>query len=98
MKFKNAAYGEKTLEVKVRFWTSDIVPGKGAYKKKHAKTSGMVYMDKNESRGIEPGPSRDFHSLMGLPKAIEELFIDHGITLHPGPVMKKYISPKPALR
>jgi len=93
---KAASHGDKMIEVKVRFWTNNIVEP-GLVLPKHAWTSGMVRMERNDSHGIKPGRPRPFHSLLDVGKAIEATLIAHGIELHPSRAMKKYLSDREAV-
>jgi len=88
---REAKYGEKMIEVKVRFWTDEIAEGEGQIKPKHAWTAGMVRMHRNKSHGIIPKDTRPFNSLMELPSVIEKVLIEHRIKLHPVYKMAKYI-------
>lgn len=86
-----AKYGEKMIEVKIRFWTNEIADKKGSIVPKHAWTSGVVRIERNESHGIEPGYPRPFNSLMEIPSLIEKVLIQHGIKLHCDRKMEKYV-------
>jgi hypothetical protein len=87
-----AKHGEKMIEVKIRFWTNDITPEAGKILPKHAWSHGVVRMEPNKSHGIIPGDPRPFNSLMDVASVIEEVLIQHGITLHRSPKMGKYFS------
>ena len=87
-----ATQGEKMIEVKIRFWTNDIAPNKGDIIPKHAWASGVVRMERNNTHGIEPKNPKPFHSLLDVGAIIEKVLIEHGIMLHPGKKMKKYIA------
>ena len=89
---KEAKYGEKMIEVKVRFWTNDIAKGEGQIKPKHAWTSGVIRMERNESHDVIPMYPRPFNSLMEVPAVIEKVLVEHGITLHLDRKMRKYIT------
>ncbi len=89
-----AAQGEKMIEVKLRFWTNDIASAKGKIVPKHGWTSGVVRMERNRSHGIEPGSPKPFHSLLDVGAVIEQVLIDHGVSLHPSRRMVKYIKPE----
>lgn len=91
-KDKKADFGEKMIEVKVRFWTNKIAPKKGNIVPKHAWTSGMVRMERNFAHGIMPQKPKPFHSLMDITAVIEKVLIAHGVELHPSRVSKKYLS------
>jgi hypothetical protein len=87
----SAKHGEKMIEVKIRFWTNDIAPKKGQILKKHGLTAGVVRMEPNHSHGITPGRPRPFHTLLDVGSVIEKVLIEHGIVLHPGRRMSKYV-------
>ena len=88
---REAKYGERMLEVKVRFWTDGIAEGEGRIMPKHAWTSGVVRMQHNESHGISPKYPIPFNSLMELPQVIERVLIQHGIKLHRIGKTAKYV-------
>lgn len=88
---REAKYGERMLEVKVRFWTDGIVKGEGQIMPKHAWTSGVVRMQHNKSHGISPEYPIPFNSLMELPQVIERVLIQHRIKLHRSSKMAKYV-------
>lgn len=86
-----AKQGEKMIEVKIRFWTNKISPDKGKVLPKHARTSGVVRMERNKTHGITPSNPKPFHSLLDVGAVIEKMLIEHKIVLHPGRQMQKYI-------
>ena len=88
---REAKQGQKMIEIKLRFWTNDIA-GKGKIRPKHAWSGGVVRIERNPSHGIVPGSPLPFHSLLDVGGVIEKLLIQHGIVLHPGTRMRKYIS------
>lgn len=88
---REAQRGERTIEVKVRFWTNDIAEGEGRIYPKHAWGEGVVGMERNKVHGISPQSPVIFRSLMDLPAAIEKVLIQHGITVHPSTRMRKYL-------
>jgi hypothetical protein len=88
-----AKHGEKMIEVRVRFWTDHLSP-KGTVRPKHARTSGVVYMERNKAHGIEPLKPKTFNSLLDLGKAIEQTLKKHGVVLHISRGMKRYVSPE----
>lgn len=75
-------YGEKMVEVKVRFWTDEMASTEGYIVPKHAWTAGVVRMERNNSHRIVPHNPRPFNSLMEIPAAIEKVLVQHGIKLH----------------
>lgn len=87
---QEAKHGQKMIEVKVRFWTNNIADGEGKIVPKHAWTSGVVRMDKNNSHGIDPGKPVPFNSLLDVGTAIEKALIEHEIVLHTSTRMRKY--------
>jgi hypothetical protein len=48
---KEAAQGEKMIEIKIRFWTDEIAAEPGKIVPKHAWTSGVVRIERNPSHG-----------------------------------------------
>jgi len=87
-----ASHGERMIEVKLRFWTNGIARGDGRVRPKHAWSGGVVRMERNETHGIKPKSPKPFHSLLDVGAAIEKVLIQHGIHLHPGSRMRKYVS------
>jgi hypothetical protein len=88
---REAAHGEKMIEVKIRFWTNDLADGKGKIRPKHAWGSGVVRIERNPSHGVTPQEPLIFNSLAEIPEKIEKVLIDHGITIHRSDRMKKYM-------
>lgn len=88
---RESKYGEKMIEVKVKFWT-DGISGPGRLRPKHGWTSGMVHIKTNKTHGIVAGKGRPFNSMLDLNRAIEHILIDHGIVLHISRGMKGYIA------
>jgi hypothetical protein len=92
---KDAKHGEKMIEIKVRFWT-DNIEGKEKIRPKHAWSSGVVRIARNKSHGIVPGRPRPFNSLMELGSAVEDVLLNHGITLHLSRKTERYMAEKPS--
>ena len=90
---KEAAQGERMIEIKLRFWTNDIAE-KGKVIPKHAWSSGVVRIERNKTHGIEPGKPKPFHSLLDVGHVIEKTLIEQGVVLHPSKTMKKYVRDK----
>jgi len=88
---REAKLGEKMIEIRVRFWTDELAEEANQIRPKHAWTSGVVRMARNESHSIRPENPRPFNSLMDLPRIIEMVLIEHGIKLHRLGKMAKYI-------
>jgi hypothetical protein len=88
---REAEYGKRMIEVKVRLWTDDLAGGKGRIQPKHAWSAGVVRITRNEAHGIVPEKPVPFNSLMEIPSKIEKVLIDHGIEIHPSRRMTKYI-------
>lgn len=89
-----ASHGERMIEVKLRFWTNNIAKGDGKVVPKHAWSGGVVRMERNATHGIKPKRPKVFHSLLDVGAVIEEVLIDHGIHLHLGRRMLKYVEGK----
>lgn len=86
-----ASFGQKMIEVKVRFWTNDIAKEKGKIIPKHAWSSGVVRMERNKAHGIDPGNPLPFHSLLDVGAVIEKVLIQHDVRLRTSRKMKKYM-------
>lgn len=88
---RESKYGERMIEVKIRFWTDGIsAPEK--VRPKHGWTSGVVRIKTNKTHGITTGKARSFNSLLELGTAIEQVLKDHGVVLHISRGMKTYIA------
>ena len=83
--------GEKTIEVRVRFWTNDIAETEGHIRPKHCWSYGVVTVPHNGSHGISSGDPRTFNSLMELTFAIEQALIDADVKIHTGGKPNLYI-------
>lgn len=88
---RDAKWGERMIEIKVRFWTDAIAKGEGRVRPKHAWTGGVVRIERNKPHNIIPKPPVPFNSLMELTAIIEKVLIQHDITLHTSQRMKKYL-------
>ena len=91
---KEAVHGQKMIEVKIRFWTNDIVTSDGKIIPKHAWSAGVVRIEKNKAHSIVPDKPLPFHSLLDIGAVVEKCLINHGIVLHPGKKMAKYVKDK----
>lgn len=89
---REAKWGEKMIEIKLRFFTNDIPTAEpGKIIPKHAWTSGVVRIQRNRAHGIVPsGDPRPFNSLLDVGAAIEKVLIEYGVILHPESKMRKY--------
>lgn len=85
-----AQHRERTIEVKVRFFTNELAGKEGYIIPKHGWTTGSVQMDRNLSHNIVPKDPVTFNSLMEIPAVIEKVLINHGIILHRVKKTKKY--------
>lgn len=88
---REAEYGERMIEVRVRFWTNDLAEAKGRVRPKHAWGSGLVRIAPNKSHGIKRGKALPFNSLAEIPAKIEQELIAHGVTIHKSRKMKRYM-------
>ena len=89
---KDKKWHQKMVEIKVRFWTNNLSDKPEKVRPKHAWTSGVVRITRNDTHGIIPKHPLPFNSLMELPGIIEKALIDHDIVLHPGRKMIKYLN------
>ena len=87
---KDAKWGQKMIELKIRFWTDGLAEEPSKILPKHAWASGVVRIKRNEAHGIRPNEPLPFNSLMDLPADIEKVLTGHGIILHSPTRMKKY--------
>jgi hypothetical protein len=87
-----AAKDENMIELRVRFWTNDIAPGKDMIEPKHAWDTGMVQVTANPSHGLKSINPIPFHSLLDLPRAIEKAIIECDLTLLSCPRSAKYLA------
>lgn len=90
---REAAHGQKMIEVKVRFWTNDMAPTKGKVIPKHAWGAGVVRVEPNKAHGVIAGQPVPFNSLLELPWRIEQLLKQQGIVLHLSDQERKYREP-----
>lgn len=60
---------------------------------KHALSSGVVRIERNDSHGITPGSPLAFHSLLDVGAVIQKVLIQHGVVLHSSRTTKKYLAP-----
>ena len=77
-----ANFGEKTIEVRLRFFTNSIADIKGHVLPKHCWPVGMATMPKNDSHGIRNVKPHPFHSLEEISSVVEEILADAGIAVH----------------
>ena len=89
---RNAKWGERMIEVRVRFFTNQIANGKGRVKPKNAWGCGMVRIEKNDVHGIKSKSRVPFNSLLELPAAIEKVLIRNGVKILPSRLMNKYLA------
>ena len=93
---REAKHGQRMVGVKVRFWTDDIVLGKGKILPKHAWTSGVVRIERNEAHGILPDQNPvPFNSILEIGEAIAQVLIGYEIVLHPSRRDRKFIQDPP---
>jgi hypothetical protein len=82
---------ERMIEIKLRFWTNGFATRKGYVRPKHAWSSGVVRIERNDTHGIRPVSPKPFHTLLDVGTMIERVLIAHGIVLHSSKRMKKYV-------
>ena len=74
---------DKTIEVKVRFWTDDL-GSEGEVRPKHAWSSGTVYVPANSLHGIKSGKQVNFETIAEIGAAIEKALAAQGVRIHAG--------------
>jgi hypothetical protein len=91
---REAEHGEKTIAIVLRFFTDDIAERKGDIRPKHMADMGTARVVPNSAHEIESAKPLFFHSLAEIPTVIEDLLIQHKITVHPGTIGKtrKYLA------
>ena len=72
-------WGDRTIEVKVRFWTNNIARGKGKVVPKFCWEHGSIQVITNPSHGIEPQWITHFHGYHDLASTIEAALKAAGI-------------------
>jgi len=91
---REAAWGSRMIEIRVRFWTNGIAEGKGKVLPRHAWSGGVVRMAPNSAHGIKPKGLRTFNSMAELGTTIERVLVDHGVKIHPCGNLYKLIARK----
>jgi hypothetical protein len=81
---REAEHGEKTVAIVLRFFTDEIAEKPGEILPKHIADQGTMRMVPNSSHGIEAAKWLYFHSLPEILVVLENLFMEHGITVHVG--------------
>jgi hypothetical protein len=84
------------IEVRVRFWTNNIVKGRGQIMPKHAWGAGVVRMEPNKAHDIVSGEPHTFYSLMELPWRMERQPKEHGVVVHLSDLERKYRDQRPS--
>ena len=79
------------IELRIRLWTNRLGTAEGHITPKHAWDSGVVFMQRNASHGIEAKTPKPFHSMMDLTAIVEKVLIAHGVKLHSGSRSQKYL-------
>lgn len=88
---REAAYGKRMIEIRIRLWTDQIADGKGRIVPRHAWDAGVVRMDANASHEIVPAKPVPFNGFAELPGKIEKVLIDQGIKIHLSGRARKYL-------
>ena len=90
----HAERGERTIEVRIKFWTNQIAGDNGKVYPKHAWDAGVVMMSANNAHGIiTKGNPEILHSILDLPSVVAKVLTKHGVTLHAGRKSRKLIQP-----
>lgn len=89
---KEAQWGSRMIELRVRFWTDNLAGGRGRIRPKHAWGGGVVRMSPNRAHGVTPKNPRPFNSMGDMVAVIERVLVEHGIKLHPMGKTQKLLS------
>ena len=92
-----ARFGERMIEIKIKFWTNNIARSRGQVVPKRAWDSGMVLIERNAAHGIVPRKPLPFHGVMDLSRAIAKVLVAQGITLQLNAKSRKLLT-SPASR
>ncbi len=76
---REAEYGKRMIEVKVRFWTDNIAEGEGRILPKVCWERGVVRMERNDAHSITPDYPVPFNSMTEILPKIEQVLKTHGI-------------------
>ena len=79
---KEAIYGKKMIEIKVRFWTDGIAETENKVIPKNCWDSGVVRIKPNDLHGIKSSKPVIFHSLPEILPKIESILQANNIKLH----------------
>jgi hypothetical protein len=79
----------KTIEVRVHFWTNGIAAREGEIEPGQCWASGSVHVSTNEAHGLKDKHQAKFNSMAQLPAAIEKAMILAGITVYSSPLEAK---------
>jgi hypothetical protein len=82
---------KKMIQLRIYFWTADMVKENGEVLPKHAWDCGWVSLPANKLHGIK-ARKKKLGTLLQLGARIEELLKENGITLHMGKGSRKYMS------
>lgn len=80
---KEAQWGNRMIELRVRFWTDGLAEGKGRIRPKHAWGAGVVRMSPNKAHGVTPKNPRPFNSMGDMLAVMERVLTEHSVKLHP---------------
>jgi len=76
---REAKYGEKMIEVKVRFWTDSIASEEGKIIPKVCWEHGVIRMERNDAHGIIPKEPLPFNAFTEILPRIEQILKSYGI-------------------
>ncbi len=83
---KDVPVGERTIELRIRFWTNDIDGNpKGTITQRVCWDGGYVYVGNNKSHGIKNEGGSHFSGLCQLLCSVEKVLDKHDIRLQKGP-------------
>ena len=76
---KSAPVGERTIEVRLRFWTDGIASKDGHLLTGFCWEYGKAYVIANPTHGLKAGDQIDFKNLSDLPQAVARALESAGV-------------------
>jgi hypothetical protein len=72
---------QKTIEVRLRFWTDGLAGREGNILPAVCWDSGKAFVIANSAHGIGAGAQVDFKDLAGIPRAVAKSLDSAGVTV-----------------
>lgn len=76
---RKAPVGERTIEVRLRFWTDGIASKEGHFLPGFCLESGKAFVIANATHGVPAGNQVDFKNLDDLPRAVAKALESAGV-------------------